>query len=491
MNGCLFVCLFCLSLIQFTTHFDMTTIQKQHALSLIDLGNFAEFFNFMQKTIGNDAALNVLKSTFIQNRQDALFAQQLRAFVDDYFDSHATTHSLSPFLTDFMPAGKVVGRQDDLDILHQHLQANLPTVVVNGIGGIGKTTFARKYATDYQTHYTHIVWLEQSSTLISALAYNERLHTDTPAEYVAEIARFKWIMGKLAGIQGNNLLVIDNYARTNEDEQHKILACLRDASLQHWRVLLTSREKVKQIGFKEMPLDILTEQNAIALFCLGCKTKSFEENELKVLLKMIHYHTLMIELLAKNYDKSWDLDSLQDLCNILAEKAIDSPMLQENVSTEHSQTEIQLSHYLQKIFNLSVLGEDEQYILQQMAVLPTLPIAGKDLLAWIGDNTQTYKPTLQKLAEKGWLACPDNRTFEMHRLVQMLVWKHLKPTIEHCENLFISFKDFLAMDKVNANPLAHQWLLEYGEALLAGIDFDTNLLQKVIYKMIWHFYIKV
>jgi hypothetical protein len=58
---------------------------------------------------------------------------------------------------------EVIGREKELEELHQLLFDNKHVVVVNGMGGIGKTTLVQAYMSLYYDDYQHIVWISQSN----------------------------------------------------------------------------------------------------------------------------------------------------------------------------------------------------------------------------------------------------------------------------------------------------------------------------------------
>jgi tetratricopeptide (TPR) repeat protein len=117
---------------------------------------------------------------------------------------------------------------------------------------------------------------------------------------------------------------------------------------------------------------------------------------------------------------------------------------------------------------------EEQYILKQFTVLPSLPIKAKQLLDWLQYEKRVYKNTLQNLARKGWLSTKDQQQYEMHRLLKVLIQKHLGVRWEDVKVMVESVKDELAEDKIIANPLASQWLIEYINSFLENINFQDN-----------------
>src|SRR4051812_6637607 len=71
---------------------------------------------------------------------------------------------------------KIVGREQELSALHQRLGDQRQVVLVNGLGGIGKTTLAQVYVAQYWDEYHHVAWVSQiSDNLISDFVNAEGL----------------------------------------------------------------------------------------------------------------------------------------------------------------------------------------------------------------------------------------------------------------------------------------------------------------------------
>ncbi|MFK7908200.1 MAG: NB-ARC domain-containing protein, partial [Chitinophagales bacterium] len=58
---------------------------------------------------------------------------------------------------------KIVGRKAELADLQQRLFNHHQVLLVNGLGGIGKTTLAQVYVGEHWETYQHIVWVSQLS----------------------------------------------------------------------------------------------------------------------------------------------------------------------------------------------------------------------------------------------------------------------------------------------------------------------------------------
>ena len=195
---------------------------------------------------------------------------------------------------------KIIGRDAELTDLHQRLFNNKQVVLVNGLGGIGKTTLAQVYLAQYWEQYCHIVWVSQISPniiedFISTEGLLKNLHLndegkDQRALFIDIISAFKKIQ------DGPNLLVLDN-------GDHN-LAKLYDflPSQPKWHILATSREEIAKFDLKE--LDFLSEDEAVSLFLSHYTRSKINRAEIENLVKAVDFHTLTIEFWQKqpNYN---------------------------------------------------------------------------------------------------------------------------------------------------------------------------------------------
>lgn len=184
-----------------------------------------------------------------------------------------------------------LGREADMQRLKGTLDNASRVVLINGLGGVGKTSLAAAYVQQYGDKYGHLAWVNRGDGLIGAVALDEYL-ADTlgmPFEQDEKLeSRFRRILRKLQQLPGRNLLVADN--AQEQIAQKEIYEQLPGPP--NWKVLLTSRLSLG--GFDEMRLEALAPEGARALFRAYCQGP-YSEEDLEALLQEIGYHTLTTE----------------------------------------------------------------------------------------------------------------------------------------------------------------------------------------------------
>ncbi len=327
-----------------------------------------------------------------------------------------------------------LGREADLARLKETLENSYRVVLMNGLGGIGKTVLATAYVQQYGKHYDHIAWINRGEDLIETVALNESL-ADTlgiPFQEKEELeTRFRRIMRALDQLPGQNLLVIDN-----AQEQVAEKAIYEQLpGLPNWRVLLTSRLSLG--GFEEVSIGILEPESAVALFRTWYR-EAVSEADLTELLEEIGYHTLTIELLAKLLDKLNGILSVADLTATLRERQLDDPDLQEKIWTQHSKEERGIYLHLMKAFELSNLTEKEIWMLKQFVVLPAEGYSVQVLAELTQQKSLEVNGILNELISKGWLTRRKDKTIEIHPLVRTVASYKVRVGIEEANTLIVS-----------------------------------------------------
>ncbi len=361
---------------------------------------------------------------------------------------------------------KITGRKKELDDLHTRLFDKHQVVLMNGLGGIGKTTLAQVYISKYSDKYHHIAWITQLSENIlqdfsNAQGLINNLNVDSelsePKAIFNEICRLLNTIDKQP-----NLLVLDNADESLETIRHQL------PKHPKWHLLITSRQQLN--GFDRMELDFLSPQHALALFKTHYQHKNITDAQIKELLHTIDYHTLSIEILAKTAHKHrYTFEKLQNVFDedTRANIKINRPGVDkiEKVTT-----------FLCSIFKLGQLNENETWLLKQFVCLP-FEFHGYNLLKELiapenFEKGDIFAETLEELNQKGWLLKnQETDSYKMHRMIAEVVKKQQTIGIEQIKALVENISSKLYIDQTKDNPIdKFQWAA-FGDAILHAFGY--------------------
>ncbi len=313
-----------------------------------------------------------------------------------------------------------MGREDDLALIRQKITTGNPLVLVNGEGGIGKTTLAAAYWDEYEDKYQHRAWLYCDNgiinTLRDALAFPLGIQEELNS-YSELKQQYHLVKTAMANLEKDCLLVLDN-ANDKDDiaEFEQYFTGLG------WHVLLTSRcHKVLE---NELYIDHLPEPLAKELF----KKYYTEESPafdtmLDRFLKAVGYNTLCIEIFSKNLKEAAAIgQNAESFLHHLEQKGLFLGDNSFEVHTNYTQRQrATTDNFLEKLYDLSRLTEAENRLLVQLALLPAENHGMLLLLEVFNPETPaTFKSELDGLARKGWLFT-DTASYRLSPVVQELV----------------------------------------------------------------------
>ncbi|MEM9155960.1 MAG: tetratricopeptide repeat protein, partial [Cyanobacteria bacterium P01_F01_bin.33] len=365
--------------------------------------------------------------------------------------------------------GKIVGREGELKTLRDRLDAQRQVVLVNGLGGIGKTTLAQVYVHQFYERYAHIAWVTQTGddflndfTLASGLL--ESLHVVKEGKEISDL--FREAIAKLKEIgETPNLLVLDN-AEASLAEFADVLP-----NPPHWHVLVTSRQQI--VGFEPLELGFLSEKEAIALFERHYDRGKLTQEQVAQLVKLVDYHTLTIEILAKTAQRR------RCTFEVLA-GALDTD-LKANVAVGHKgncKVDRVLS-YLRSLFQLSDVSAGEIWLLKQFLCLPS-EYHAYDLLELLfvsegHDRAEEFPDALAGLVEKGWVLCNSaSDSYKLHRVIAEAIAFDHPVEYEEAETTMRAIAGLLTIDQTKDNPVdKFQWM-PFGRACLAQFEEEMR-----------------
>jgi len=350
--------------------------------------------------------------------------------------------------------GGFVGRKEKLKEIHDSLVIeNKPTLLLNGMGGVGKTTLAKAYVAMFGQYYNHILWTKAQDGL------EKGIQSDTLLTEKLKITEIKqnivsYCVDALRSYQGPNLWVIDNAI---EDFNRDLLERL--PTNQNWKVLLTSRLKIN--GPKQIDIEVLNEQDALLLFKKHYNITTKEEKNIIKINAIVGRHTLTVELLGKLANKVQYAGRLEKLQEDLAKQGLNvaHKIALEAESSSIKEKNASLVNVLQQLFSLDGLTEEELQLLKYWSLLPNTDLPIEEVEEIIPVKNDDLYALINTLGRKGWIS-QDGSSCKCHKIIQETVLKKhpLQSWQKELEDYLCHFKKVIEINQYQDNPvLKFKW----------------------------------
>lgn len=328
----------------------------------------------------------------------------------------SATPSLPHLLTRSAPAGKCWFREDELKDIKEKLKSKQNLMLVNGFGGIGKSTVAGELFREIHEQYSFAGWVPYAGSVSKSISQHFENRPGFPwGKLEKEPERTKAIWRFLSDTTQPTLLILDNVEQDElADPELETLT-----ELEHLTVILTSRREA--IGaYDPFPIGFLNEANSVALFIRYYETtkRKFKESDretVKKLVKLVQYHTYSIALLALSAKQEPNLSAFYAQMKEIGLKYPD-------LSVKMGNQKATMAEHLKKLFDWTHQSPAAIHILRNFALMPsvTIPVEVYD---WI----RCDKNDLSDLTETGWLMFQEEDDthpagYYMHPLVKEVLW---------------------------------------------------------------------
>jgi len=250
-----------------------------------------------------------------------------------------------------------VGRKEELQKVDELLNQNSMLLLLNGIGGIGKSTLASYYLNQHKDNFDYYGFVQVNEDIKLSLASAFGTSLDLKSEKIDDL--FAEIMNKLQNLEGKKLLIIDDVKEMdNQLDEMNTLMTLKNSGFQ---ILFTSRETKEYIP--QYFLDIMSIEDARELFLKHYPTN--EMDKVDKILEYLDYHTLFIEMTARmlnNRQNSFSIDKLEKKFN-------NGQFTKIEIEDEKS-----FLNYLNRLFTLEKLSKSEILLLKRLSIYPSIEI---------------------------------------------------------------------------------------------------------------------
>lgn len=338
-------------------------------------------------------------------------------------------------------------------------------------GGMGKTSFAKKYLQTY-SNYNHVIWITIENSLSYSFAFDEILIKNLNLEFSSKDdveCRFTNILNELNKIEGKNLIIVD-IQEIDEDKAslNKFL------SLTSWEKLILSRNKIKTIPFVKLPQ--ISIQNCKNIF--NSHLSKQEENKTSLLdefIEFVDFNILVIELVAKTIENSFDL-TLEHFFNSLKNQDLDDDEYKIDIDVIDENNSIRIFNFLLKKFSLNNLKSNEFGYLEFISLLPSRDIIIEDIILINGldhykENKIEIINILNNLEKKGLIDFSlDKKRVNIHKIIKEVVLynerKNISPFIG---NIFYITWLTARIKEGQNNPSTSYRFLKYAQSILNNI----------------------
>lgn len=355
------------------------------------------------------------------------------------------------------------GRENDFEQVYDKLfQGQNLIMLVNGQGGMGKSTFSAKYWQVYECHYQYMMNLYVGNGIADALLSLAQALELTFEDTMSNDKRLEQLLAKIQQLDKPCLLILDNV--DNETDLRNNFLALDQCKNLH--ILLTSRLSKFKLLTKHT-IGSLEKQEALEVFTYHYENFDSEETTLFYqVFNEVEGNTLVLELFAKNlatfneFEKDYDLQTLLDdvqksLLRLSKSAEIEVVYKADGRGLRYEKPET----IILAMYDLVQLKENEQALLSVFAVLPPQNIT-YDVLKKLLQNSKLREP-LQALVQKGWVDHnKGENSFKVSTIIQEIVrYKNQDRLLEHCDSLLQNVTTLYAQG--TSDRLKNYWIIPF------------------------------
>lgn len=361
-------------------------------------------------------------------------------------------------------------------------------VFIRGLGGIGKSEFAKQYGKrklDDKTYSTVVfapIDVKRGNVNLQTLICDDVIFSitnfpkrnETVVRNNSVIVEYQneslddYFERKYAKIREicdkDTLIIIDNFDVIFDREIIRFLEG-------NYHVIITTRHYFPDIACPQIELEYMDHVSLTELFFRNCGRTdiSADDPALYEIFDLLGHHTMAVEIFAK-YMAEDDMTSVAEIVNQLKKNG-SLANLEGIIQISSADDERKPFDYIRSLFDISSLQSDRyssdfETILSGMALMPLAGVRKYDFLSWCGIKSAV---SLNKLIQRSWVF-EDIRDgipwISMHSVVSEVMRYQFCPDFNKCETLIQSLHRI-------SNSGYHQALDE--------VSYISPILRRILY----------
>lgn len=316
------------------------------------------------------------------------------------------------------------GRDKELDAVASMLSEQR-VLFLQGMGGIGKSEIAKAYATRYKDRYDTVVFLPYTTSILdlvtsNALVIENLAEWDMKSESAQDCFFRKMDALRLICTE-RVLLILDNYDVDDDP-------FFEDFIQGSYHVLITSRYAHQE--YPSLPIGPIQDSGKVReLFLQHLGKPQQKEDDISTIdeiLRLVHYHTITVELLAKQMKASHIKP--EEMLERLKSTGVNT-QLKEKVRYVGAEKADDSFAFIRRLFQFAEMGEHHKVLLKYMTIVP---YSGIDIRLFSDICGLESYDELNELIDHSWLTVSDDDTLSMHPVIADVVREELRPTQDNC-----------------------------------------------------------
>lgn len=380
----------------------------------------------------------------------------------------------------------IIGRDEVMLDLRQMLEQNGHIVLLNGLGGIGKTTVMRwmcNSISEDNINSNHVAWITCGQSLrddIVSLRDGFGISDD-----LEDRDAYRKIINRMRRFRGKLYLFLDNLYRDLDEEEMSVLNSLK----QKVCIMITSRHEIE--GIPSVSLGALDDISLVNMFYkyYGRDQEQSYLDIAKTIVTTVYNHTLLVELLAKAASRSGG--TLDDFNSSLEDKGF-FDVFKRPIKTKHDEY-LTIEDSIIKLYEISGLTEPQQRIMK----LFTIFTAEEEIYYKVVEWAKFDLNVMDELVDLAWLEQGGlENGYKIHQIIKDSLIRQMKKKgeelrIEEYGEILEKAKDiksYLSIDfghrKVRRRRILTEDIARYLDSRTEGIlnleefsEIDKGLLQ--------------
>ena len=374
-----------------------------------------------------DPERDILDTPRLLGRLESITDVDKLQAICDYLQKHFSTYPLPAQQYPNLPLRTVlerdafVGRRGELEEIDRRFREQ-KVVFLTGLGGIGKTELAVRYAQEFvqdqgRRAFQVLFSGDFRQTILNHVAPNV---PGLDTRNMPENEIYSKTLEALNRCGSDALLILDNADQANLMDLRGDLGALA------MRVLITTRQEVPNA----VDVAQLHRQELHQLF-IQHQAKVTPE-DMDKLIVAVDGHTLTVDLMARALRPGFRAATAEKLLKNLADSSV------KKVPSAYRGTadQARINEHLRTVFRVVKLSEREQGLLYFATLLPE---NGMDPELFLQPFEEDLGDELQELIRSGWLLWKED-LLRIHPVIRLVCIEELKPTVENCRSFLRWFR---------------------------------------------------